>query len=153
VPEAITLDLITAEPIELDASGPEAYEIVLEVGGEAGPRGEPATVEVGTVVTLDPDAFATVENVGTEQHVVLDFGIPGNVGAVARRTTTVGDGAATSFLVTHGFGTLDVHVELYDNATNETIIADVSRLDVDTITIAGFTAPPPVDSVRVIVLG
>jgi hypothetical protein len=141
MPEGITLNLTAAD------------EVVLEVGGEVGPRGTAATIQVGTVTTLDPDAYVTIDNVGDTTHAVLDFGIPGNVGAVGRVAVTIGDGTATSFLVPHGFNTLDVAVELYDLATRETIIADVFRVDVDTIAVTGFTGPPDPDSVRVVVLG
>lgn len=35
-----------------------------------------ATLEIGTVSTLGPNEIATVENVGTPQHAVLNIGIP-----------------------------------------------------------------------------
>lgn len=37
------------------------------------------SVEVGEVVTLQPDQSAYVENVGTDNHLVLNFGIPQGV--------------------------------------------------------------------------
>jgi hypothetical protein len=141
MPEAISLDLIDADTVTLDASG------------ETGPRGAAATIDVGVVTTLEPDAYVTVENVGDTTHAVFDFGIPGNVGAVGRSMATLGDGFTTSFVVAHPFGTVDVMVELYDLATLETIIADVSRLDSDRIAVTGFVSPPPPASVRVIIFG
>lgn len=50
--------------------------------GEPGPKGDPgepgagATVRIGTVTTLEAGSEATVTNIGTDQNVVLDFGIP-----------------------------------------------------------------------------
>ena len=38
--------------------------------------GENATIDIGTVTTLEPGEDATVENVGTETHAVLNFGLP-----------------------------------------------------------------------------
>ena len=49
-----------------------------------GPRGFRSTVEVGTVETLPAGSEATVENIGDENDVVLNFGIPqGRTGASA----------------------------------------------------------------------
>jgi len=49
-----------------------------------GPRGQRATVEVGTVDTLPAGSAATVENVGDENDAVLKFGIPqGRAGMAA----------------------------------------------------------------------
>lgn len=41
-----------------------------------GPKGDAATIEVGTVTTLEPNEQAYVENVGTENAAVFNFGIP-----------------------------------------------------------------------------
>ena len=65
--------------------------------GERGPQGvqgipgENATIEIGTVTTLNPGENCTVKNVGTSTNAILDFGIaqgpqgiqgvPGNNGA------------------------------------------------------------------------
>jgi hypothetical protein len=51
----------------------EAYKLGIV---PAGPSGAPATVEIGSVTTLDPGQPATVTNSGTPSAVVLDFGIP-----------------------------------------------------------------------------
>lgn len=44
--------------------------------GEPGQDGAPATIQIGTVSTLEPGEQATVENVGTENAAILNFGIP-----------------------------------------------------------------------------
>lgn len=54
---------------------------LLQVGrrgatGADGAPGEAATIEVGTVTTLNPNQPATVTNSGDEQDAVFDFGIP-----------------------------------------------------------------------------
>jgi hypothetical protein len=58
--------------------------------------GTAATIEVGTVTTLAAGASATVENSGTENAAVLDFGIPeGQPGADGNLLTpfsVTGDG-------------------------------------------------------------
>lgn len=43
---------------------------------DPGEDGAAATIQVGTVTTLEPGEQATVENVGTENAAILNFGIP-----------------------------------------------------------------------------
>lgn len=49
---------------------------VLTIGVPQGIQGEAATIEVGTVTTLEPGSNATVTNSGTESEAVFDFAIP-----------------------------------------------------------------------------
>jgi len=58
-------------------------------------------------------------------------------GAVAN----VGDGEAIVFAITHNLNSRDVMVQLYDNATYETIYTDVTRTSVNVVTISFATAP------------
>lgn len=44
--------------------------------GAPGPAGAAATIQVGTTTTLPDGSQATVENVGTDTHAILNFGIP-----------------------------------------------------------------------------
>ena len=51
--------------------------------GPTGPQGQAATIQVGTVTTLEPGESATVTNSGTSGAAVFNFGIPkGEQGAV-----------------------------------------------------------------------
>ena len=43
--------------------------------GDTGATGEAATIQVGTVTTLSPSQPAYVQNVGTEQNAIFNFGI------------------------------------------------------------------------------
>lgn len=55
----------------------EVSQIVVQSPGPQGVKGETAlTFEVGDTTTLEPGSPATVENVGTDVDIVLDFGIP-----------------------------------------------------------------------------
>jgi hypothetical protein len=63
---------------------------------------------------------------------------------------SIGDGSATSYAVTHGLGTRDVIVQLYDNTTYETVYADVTRTSGTAITV-GFTSAPASNNIRVLV--
>lgn len=59
-------------------------------------------------------------------------------------------GGATSITVTHNLNTRDVDVQLYDNATYETVIADVVRTTANTLTVS-FNTAPGAASIRVLV--
>lgn len=70
------------EPGERGPQGIQGERGPQGLPGERGPQGiqgvagENATIEIGNVESLDPSDTATVENVGTETHAILDFGIP-----------------------------------------------------------------------------
>lgn len=59
-------------------------------------------------------------------------------------------GGSTSIVVTHNLGSRDVDVQLYDNATYETIITDVVRTTINTITVS-FNTAPSANAIRVLV--
>jgi len=50
-----------------------------------------------------------------------------------KATANVGNGTNTSFAVTHNLGTRDVQVQIYDNATYDTVECDVVRTDANTV--------------------
>ena len=53
----------------------------------------------------------------------------------------VGDGTNTAYAITHNLNSRDVIVQVYDNATYETIYTDVTRTSVNVVTISFATAP------------
>ena len=65
-------------------------------------------------------------------------------------STSIGDGSATAITVTHNLNSRDVIIQLYDNSSYDTILADVVRTTVDTATIS-FAAAPSSGDVRVLV--
>jgi hypothetical protein len=64
----------------------------------------------------------------------------------------IGDGAATSYTITHNFNTRAVLVQVYDSSTYETVIADVSRTNVNAVTVA-FSVAPASNAYTVVVTG
>ena len=64
--------------------------------------------------------------------------------------TSIGDGNATSYAVTHSLNTRDVIVQLYDNSTYDTVFADVVRTNTTTVTIT-FASAPSSNDIRVLV--
>lgn len=65
-------------------------------------------------------------------------------------SASIGDGSATSIAVTHGLGSQDVIVQLYDTSSLDTVYADVVRTSVNVVTITFSTAPTSND-IRVLV--
>jgi len=70
-------------------------------------------------------------------------------GAVAN----VGDGEAIVFAITHNLNSRDVMVQLYDNATYDTVYADVVRTSVNvvTVTFSGVPTAPSANAYRVLI--
>lgn len=65
----------------------------------------------------------------------------------------VGDNSATSFNVTHNFGTKDVTVHVYDNSSPYAQVeADVEHANNNYVTIK-FAAAPTTDQYRVVIVG
>jgi hypothetical protein len=75
------------------------------------------------------------------------------LGTIGKYPTTIGDGAAKTFTVTHGLNTTQVGVELYEVATGQTVYADVRRTDANNIVIDGFVAAPATNALGVLVWG
>ena len=64
--------------------------------------------------------------------------------------TNIGDNSATTYVVTHGLGTKDVIVQLYDNSTFDTVYAEVVRNSTSQVTIT-TTSAIATNDVRVLV--
>lgn len=62
----------------------------------------------------------------------------------------VGDGVATSFALTHGLGTRDVVVAIYDNSTYEEVITDVVLTSTSVVTVT-FAVAPASNAYRVVI--
>ena len=96
-------------------------------------------------VTFDAKGRATSAStvaIAITASQVTDFtaavqAIVGAYGAAAN----VGDGTNTVYAVNHNLGTRDVIVQVFDNATFETVFLDTTRTSVDTVTLTFATAP------------
>lgn len=60
---------------------------------------------------------------------------------VRKYSTTIGDGSATSIVVTHSLNTKDIQVQMRQNADDAFVMADVVATSVNTCTITFATAP------------
>jgi hypothetical protein len=83
----------------------------------------------------------TLSNDGTNFH-----------GITRKHSSNIGNGSSTQFSITHNLNTRDVSVQVYDNATFDTVDVDVVRTDVNTVTLT-FSTAPSVNSYRVLVVG
>jgi hypothetical protein len=83
----------------------------------------------------------TLSNDGTNFH-----------GITRKHSSNIGNGSSTQFSITHNLNTRDVSVQVYDNATFDTVDVDVVRTDVNTVTLT-FSTAPSTNSYRVLVVG
>jgi hypothetical protein len=88
----------------------------------------------------------------------VTYTLPDKTGTVAMTSditdrfyaTSIGDGSATSYTVTHNLGSQDVIVQLYDSSSLDTVFADVVRTSTSVVTI-DFAAAPTSNDIRVLV--
>lgn len=129
---------VNANDIGISNGGVGATQLSSAVAGNGltGGAGSALAVGAGTGITVAADTVA------------IDTAV------VARKTgAIIGDGTATSFNITHNFGTRRVKVEVYSNAAPyDTVVADVERPDTNTVTIR-FGAAPAASAYEVVVIG
>jgi hypothetical protein len=99
----------------------------------------------------DEDDVSLVWNETSDLWTLTNDGT--NFHAIARKyAVNVGNESASSFAITHNMGTRDVTVNVYDNATYDTVETDVVRTDADTVTVS-FAVAPGNDAYRVVIVG
>ena len=112
------------------------------------------TAGTGITVTGNQVALTTpvaVANGGTGATDAA--GARSAISAPGRYTQAIGDGSATSITVTHGLGTRDVHVAVYQAASPYAeVIADVTHDTTSAVTVS-FAQAPTSGQYRVVVIG
>lgn len=97
---------------------------------------------------------------GLTFNVVAGTGITVNANDVAidtsvvarKKTETIGDGAETTYTITHNFGTRFVAVEVFDASTYATVEADIVRNGDNTVQVS-FAVAPSSNAYKVVVIG
>lgn len=67
--------------------------------------------------------------------------------------TLTGDNSKVSFAITHNLGSRDVIVQVYDNATYDEVMVDITRTSTNQVTIGFAKAPATGKTYRVVVIG
>ena len=104
--------------------------------GTAAPAASETTAGVAELATQ-----AEV-NTGTDDlRIVTPLKLATWSGRIKKYATSIGDGSATSYTVTHNLGSLDVQVAIFQNSTGDEVITDVTHATTNTLTIVFATAP------------
>lgn len=160
---------------EATVDGTNYYEVLLSgqaTASDISDFAEAAQDAVGTMIadtaTIDltytdatPELKADIK-FATTSYLSGTSGLAVDISAVETKlvadsftkkaTASVGNGTNTSFAVTHNLGTRDVQVQVYDNATYDTVECDVVRTDANTVTVS-FAVAPATNAYRVVVIG
>jgi len=133
---------VNTEIIELDDN-----TIILNANATTASENAGIEVERGTVETNvsllwnESSDTWTLTNDGTNYHTIT-----------RKYAANVGDTSNTSFNIDHNLNTLDVTVQVYDNATYDTVEVDVVRASVNRVTVS-FAAAPGNNAYRVVIVG
>jgi hypothetical protein len=120
--------------------------------------GQASITTLGTVTTgVWNGTPVPVSNGGTGATNATDartnLGITNTGTLAAKFTTPIGNGSLTSFPITHSLNSMAVLVEVYETTGGATVLADVARTGVNSITVSGFAAVPTTNQYTVVVIG
>jgi hypothetical protein len=115
-----------------------------------------------TYTDADATITAAVKLKSSNSYLSVTSGLNVDISAVETKLVTdgftkkvsanVGNASATSFNISHNLATRDVVVNVYDNATYDTVECDVVRTDTNTVTVS-FAVAPGSSAYRVVIVG
>lgn len=108
----------------------------------------------GTTLALTGSTFSLISPVAVANGgtgATTPAGARTNLGVRGRFEASIGDGAATSFTITHNLGTRDVLVQCYDAVTFDAIEPDVNRATTNTVVVSTTGAAPAANAWRVVI--
>ncbi|MGH8710130.1 MAG: hypothetical protein ACREVA_02245 [Burkholderiales bacterium] len=112
----------------------------------------PAATE--TTAGIAELATQSETDTGTDdQRIVTPLKLATYANKKLKFTTTVGDGSATQYTITHNLGTRSVLVEVYTNSGNfDTVIVFVERTSTNAVRLT-FSSAPTTNQYAVVILG
>ena len=108
------------------------------------------TYTAGNGITLSGSQFSVNPGTGltfSGSQLVLDSSV-----AVKKFAVAIGDGSSLTYTVTHNLGSRDVSVTVYDSASFNEVLADVSHATTNTVVVS-FATAPATGAYRVVVHG
>lgn len=144
-------DSVTAAKINADVAG---SGLTQGGGGELNVNTGNGIEIVGDAVAVNIAANAGLAFVSSELAVTFDDGVNVVTPFVARKAVaTIGNGSATSFAITHSFGTTDVTVHVYENIAGGTQQeVEVQHTNTTQITVV-FNVAPTSNQFKVVIIG
>lgn len=110
-----------------------------------------AWVVFGTAAGAASETSAGIAELATQAEtdagaddlrIVTPLKLASSAFASKKFNASVGDGSATSYLLTHNLGTRDVSVEVYRNSGNfDMVLVEVQRTSINTVTLLFDVAP------------
>lgn len=114
----------------------------------AAPSASESTAGIAEIATQ-----AEVDAGTDDARIVTPAKLASWSGRIRRYATSIGDGSATSYTITHGLNTRDVIVRVFPNSGNyDDVEVDVYRPSTTTATLVFATAPAS-NAYRVVVIG
>lgn len=110
------------------------------------------SVPTATTTTAGKVELATVAETQAKADATLAVTPAGLATFTRKVSATIGDGTATSYTVTHNFGTQDVLTQIRQASDNAVVEADILNSDANTVTVA-FATAPALNSIKVVVIG
>ena len=91
---------------------------------------------------------------GTDDlRIVTPFKLANLAGRIRKVSSSIGDGSATTYSVTHNLNSRDVIVRVFPNSGEyDDVEVDVQRTSVNAVALV-FASPPAVNAYRVVVIG
>lgn len=126
----------------------ESSNVLFTSFGAASPVASETTAGIAELATQ-----AEVDAGTDDQRIITPLKLANWSGRLRKVSTSVGDGSATSYAVTHNLNTRDVIVRVYPNSGEyDDVEVDVQRTSTTVVTVVFATAPAS-NSYRVVVLG
>lgn len=130
----ITWQMVTAGAITIDTTATIWAGQVVNIGAAVAPVGILPVTSGGTGASGGAPSRA-------------------NLGATGKFSQTIGDGSSTSIVVTHGLGTTDVHVQVWElSGSLRQVMVETQDTTTNTCTLV-FATAPATNAYRCVVIG